>query len=137
MSESPKWTYKWQITDPSMLKQMKNAKNMDEWTSPIFSACSFRWRLEVLPNGYNEATEGSTNFFVRLVFLPPKVQSIVVALKYGLLEVRQITNSTKKYDKPLSYGWHSNLLPAVKLKNLNTLTFVAKIELVAVFDKND
>eukprot|EP01084_Bolivina_argentea_P107176 191646_1 len=37
----------------------------------------------------------------------------------------------------MSYGWHTDHLQTVKLQNLNTLSFVAKIEVQAVFDKND
>eukprot|EP01084_Bolivina_argentea_P031279 57888_1 len=138
MSESTKWTYKWQITDQSTVQQMKNAQNKKNWVSAIFSACGFRWRLGLYPNGDSQKTKGNVNFYVTLVFLPPKVRSIVVVRTYGLLELEDTTNATSTYDeKGMSYGWHTDHLQTVKLQNLNTLSFVAKIEVEAVFDKND
>eukprot|EP01084_Bolivina_argentea_P069397 126276_1 len=109
MSESTPWTYQWQITDPSMVQQMKNAKNTKRWCSPIFSASGFRWKLDVCPNGNLVDNKGCVNFFLRLVFLPPKVKSIVVAFTYGLLELERTANTTQTYDKKnVSYGWHSD-----------------------------
>eukprot|EP01084_Bolivina_argentea_P069394 126272_1 len=106
MSESIRWTYKWQITDASMIKQMKNAKNEDEWSSSLFSACGFRWKLDVFPNGINTDNKGYVNFFLTLAFVPPKVKSIVVSFKYGLIEIDQISNSTSTYNKQnMCYGW--------------------------------
>eukprot|EP01084_Bolivina_argentea_P069396 126274_1 len=99
MSESIRWTYKWQITDASMIKQMKNAKNGDDWASPIFSACGFKWKLKVYTNSATADTKGNVNFFLYLVFVPPKVKSIVVEFRYGLLEVKKITNSSSTYDE--------------------------------------
>eukprot|EP01084_Bolivina_argentea_P031278 57887_1 len=127
MSESTKWTYKWQITDPSMLKQMKNAQNKKDWVSSVFSACGFRWTLRVYPNGNTTNNEGYVHFFLTLAFVPPKIKSVVVAFKYGLIEIDQISDSTSTYSKQnLSYGWGRDQLKTVKIKNLNTLTFAVK-----------
>eukprot|EP01084_Bolivina_argentea_P031277 57885_1 len=138
MSESTKWTYKWEITDPSTIKQMKNAKNLKGWTSPMFTVCGFRWNFQVYPNGQITDNKGYINFYVALAFLPPKVKSVVVVETYGLLEVDEITNATNKYEEEcMSWGWYSDQLATVKVRNLNKLTFVVKMELAGVFDKND
>eukprot|EP01084_Bolivina_argentea_P107178 191653_1 len=138
MAESSKWTYKWQITDQSMVQQMKNAQNQDVWTSPIFSVCGFRWKLQVFPNGDIQKTKGNVNFYVMLTCLPPKVKSISIAFSFGLIEAGKIQHSTSTYTKQnMAFGWAKKQLQTVKLQNLNTFTFAAKIELAGVFDKND
>eukprot|EP01084_Bolivina_argentea_P002131 3922_1 len=139
MSESSRWTYKWQITnDTSMLKQMKNAKNTDIWTSSVFSACGFKWYLKVCPNGRTKDVKGSVNFYVALAVLPANVKSIHVVFSFGLIEIGKISNTSQAFvENHKCWGWHGKQLQTTKLQNLNTLTFVAKIEVATVFDKND
>eukprot|EP01083_Nonionella_stella_P151616 484673_1 len=136
-------TYTWKITDPSVVRSMKNAKNGAKWTSPMFSIDGFRWRLEVYPNGHRNRSKknnsiGSAKLFLGLTFLPPKVKSVQIGKELRLIETdtKRISDSTYSKDD-MCWGWKTKTLETEKLLNLTTLTFSVTIEVCGVIDNED
>eukprot|EP01083_Nonionella_stella_P288469 981604_1 len=131
-------TYTWEITDPSLVQRMKNAKNMAQWTSPIFSRGGFRWYLDFRPNGHTNKFMGCAMIFVQLASLPPKVKSIEIAKELRLFETDTTSNMSHTYDKgTMSLGWQATQLQTKEIQNLNTLTLSVKIEVFGVYDHED
>eukprot|EP01083_Nonionella_stella_P179101 634752_1 len=131
-------TYTWKITDPSLVQQMKNAKNKSSWKSPTFSAGGFRWNLHVYPNGNKESLVGYVHPNLFLACLPPKVKSIHIGYQLCLIETDSIYNANKAFDKDnTNSGWLPKQLQTNKIQNLSTFTFSAKIDINGVFDHDD
>eukprot|EP01083_Nonionella_stella_P268579 908026_1 len=131
-------TYTWKITDPSLVKQMKNAKNTSNWISPTFSAGGFRWYLEVNPNGTRESSLGYVKVYLYLACLPPKVKSIQIGYELCLIETDTVHNGSKTFDKDnMNWGWFAKKLQTKKIQNLTTLTFSTKVDIYGVFDHED
>eukprot|EP01083_Nonionella_stella_P151753 485434_1 len=131
-------TYTWKITDPSLIRSMKNAKNGAKWKSPIFSIGGLRWRLCVHPNGYSNDDNGHVQLFLYLTFLPPKVKSIQVERELQLIETDTIKSAYNRYDKDnMNWGWPFKTLRIKRIESLTTLTFSAKIEIYGVIDHED
>eukprot|EP01083_Nonionella_stella_P100143 282090_1 len=98
-------TYTWKITDPSLVRQIKNAKNMAQWTSPTFAGGGFRWYLDFRPNGYDNKSMGYAVIFLRLASLPPKVKSVEVRKELHLIETNTVHNTSNTFDKDnMSWG---------------------------------
>eukprot|EP01083_Nonionella_stella_P176759 619334_1 len=133
-------TYTWKITDPSLVQQMKNAKNESKWTSPTFSAGGFKWYLDVYPNGIDKSWKGYVDHFLFLAFLPPKVKSIRVRYELRLMETDSVdkhSGHSKSFDKSnMNWGWSRKLLHN-QIQNLRTLTFSAKVDVLGVIDHED
>eukprot|EP01083_Nonionella_stella_P256464 878992_1 len=128
-------TYTWKITDPSLVRQMKNAKNLSSWKSPPFSAGGFRWYLYVNPNGNRESLVGYVNVYLNLACLPPKVKSLQVGYELHLIEADTVCNVNQPFNKEnMLWGWPAKQLQTNKIQNLTTLTFSAKIDIHGVFD---
>eukprot|EP01083_Nonionella_stella_P080488 221231_1 len=131
-------TYTWKITDPSLVQQMKNAKNKSRWKSPIFSAGGFKWYLDVYPNGSRESSLGYVNVYLYLACLPPKVKSIQMAREFHLIETDTVNNGNESFHKDfMNCGWLAKQLQTKKIQNLTTLTFSAKVDIYGVFDHED
>eukprot|EP01083_Nonionella_stella_P000639 1794_1 len=129
-------TYTWEIRDPSLVQQMKNAKNNSKWSSPTFTAGGFKWYLNVYPNG-NKSAKGYVDNFLYLAFLPPKVKSIRARWELRLIETDTVDNVPNSFDKSnLSWGWKRKLLHN-QIQNLSTLTFSAKVDVHGVIDHED
>eukprot|EP01083_Nonionella_stella_P128899 390701_1 len=128
-------TYTWKITDPSLVRQMKNAKNLSSWKSPPFSAGGFRWYLVVYPNGCVEKWQGYVDLCLKIACLPPKVKSIQVGSELCLIDTDTIHNFNKTFDKDkMNWGWYAKQLQTNTIQNLTTLTFSAKVDLYGAFD---
>eukprot|EP01083_Nonionella_stella_P016795 46881_1 len=129
-------TYTWKI-EPSLVRSMKNASNGAVWTSPVFSSCGFRWYLEVQPN--HSDAKGHVQIFLYLVFLPPKVKSILIRREIRLTETGTSYTSNKAYDKDnMNWGsWPFRTLKIAQIQNVTTLTFSAKIDIGGVIDIED
>eukprot|EP01083_Nonionella_stella_P032350 88543_1 len=131
-------TYTWKITDPSLVRSMKHAKNGSQWKSPIFSIGGFRWYLDVFPNGHNKDHNGYVQLYLNLAFLPPKVKSICIGRECRLIETDTIDNRDSTYEKGgMGWGWGLTRLQTENIKNLTTLTFSAKIDVYGVIDLED
>eukprot|EP01083_Nonionella_stella_P281697 958619_1 len=131
-------TYTWKITDPSLVRQIKNAKNKAQWSSPMFSGGGFRWFLDFSPNGYDNTNIGYAYTFLRLASLPPKVKSIQIAKELRLIETNTMHNESTAYEKGRkSIGWRSTELQTKEIQNLTTLTFSVKIDVGGVYDHED
>eukprot|EP01083_Nonionella_stella_P012944 36548_1 len=131
-------TYTWKITDPSLMRQIKNAKNKARWSSPIFSVGGFRWHLDFTPNGNTNTRIGDAIVFLHLAFLPAKVKSIEIAKKIRLFETDTVSNMSHTYDKgAMGWGWAENQIQTTKLQNLTTLTLSVKIDIFGVYDHED
>eukprot|EP01083_Nonionella_stella_P268578 908015_1 len=129
-------TYTWKITDPSLVRSMKDAKNGSKWKSPVFSIGGFRWVFSVYPNGHHNDANGYMSVVLYLAFLPPKVKSLQIEQKLRLIETDTIKSSTDTYEKG-DMGWGLTILQTEKLQNLTTFTFSAEIEVYGVFDHED
>eukprot|EP01083_Nonionella_stella_P301795 1037344_1 len=128
-------TYTWKITDPSLVRQIKNAKNKAQWVSPVFSGGGFKWYLDFNPNGSTNTKIGYVVLFLRLAFLPPKVKSIKIAKQLRLFETDTTSNMSHTYDKgTMSLGWQATQLQTKEIQNLTTFTFSAKINVCGVYD---
>eukprot|EP01083_Nonionella_stella_P053964 142600_1 len=128
-------TYTWEITDPSLVQRMKNAKNMAQWTSPIFSRGGFRWYLDFRPNGHTNKFMGCAMIFVQLASLPPKVKSIQARKELCLVETNTVAASSNTFEKDnMAWGWTTAQLKTKEIQNLTTLTLSAKIDLCGVYD---
>eukprot|EP01083_Nonionella_stella_P281696 958618_1 len=131
-------TYTWEITDPSLVRQIKNAKNKAQWSSPMFSGGGFRWYLDFSPNGDNNKRIGYAIIFMRLAFLPPKVKSIQIAKELRLIETNTVSNQSITYEKDtMGWGWNEDQLQTKEIQNLTTLTFSVKIDVGGVYDHED
>eukprot|EP01083_Nonionella_stella_P080487 221228_1 len=131
-------TYTWKNKDPSLVEQMKNAKNKLNWKSPTFSAGGFRWHLDVYPNGDRESAQGYVDVYLNLACLPPKVKSIQIGYELRLVEAYTFLNTNKTFDKDnMNWSWKAKQLQTNTIQNLTTLTFSAKVEIYGVFDHED
>eukprot|EP01083_Nonionella_stella_P027017 74297_1 len=131
-------TYTWKITDPSLVRQIKNAKNKAQWTSPTFAGGGFRWYLDFRPNGQTNKLMGCAMVFLCLASLPPKVKSIQIRTEYHLLETNTVHNTSNTFDKDgMSWGWTSTHLQTKEIQNLTTLTLSVKIDVGGVYDHED
>eukprot|EP01083_Nonionella_stella_P288472 981613_1 len=136
-------TYTWKITDPSLVRQIKNAKNNAKWSSPTFAGGGFRWYLDFTPNSCRNTNKSHKRIryaivFLRLASLPPKVKSIEIAKELRLFETDTTSNMSHTYDKKyMSFGWAVNQIPTTKLQHLTTLTFSVKIDVCGVYDHED
>eukprot|EP01083_Nonionella_stella_P147006 463116_1 len=138
-------TYTWKITDPSLVRQIKNAKNNARWSSPMFSSCGFRWYLDFTPNS-SRNTNKSHDFkrikyaiiFLCLASLPPKVKSIQIRKELRLIETNSVANSSNTFEKDnTSWGWSVTQLKTKEIQDLTTLTLSAKIDICGVYDHED
>eukprot|EP01083_Nonionella_stella_P179099 634743_1 len=131
-------TYTWKNKDPSLVEQMKNAKNKLNWKSPTFSAGGFRWHLDVYPNGDRESAQGYVDVYLNLACLPPKVKSIQIGYELCLIETGTVFKGNKTFEKEhINAGGFSKQLQTNTIQNLTTLTFSAKVEIYGVFDHED
>eukprot|EP01083_Nonionella_stella_P067871 179804_1 len=131
-------TYTWKITDPSLVRSMKNAKNRFSWKSPRFSINGFSWYLKVYPNGHRDDDKGHVQLFLGLAFLPPKVKSLRIGKEFRLIETDTIYNRDSTYHKDnMSVGWPFKTLKAGEIQNVTTLTFSAEIDAYCVIDLED
>eukprot|EP01083_Nonionella_stella_P167054 560460_1 len=130
-------TYTWKITDPSLVRSMKNAKNGAKWKSPVFSIGGFRWYLAVWPNGSRAVDNGYVRLFLYLAFLPPKVKSITVRRELRLIETDTRYNGDRTYEKGHMNGGKTKILKTENIQNLITLTFSVKIDVYGVIDHED
>eukprot|EP01083_Nonionella_stella_P272332 923405_1 len=122
-------TYTWKMTDPSLIRSMKHAKNGSQCKSPIFSIGGFRWYLDVFPNGHNKDHNGYVQLYLNLAFLPPKVKSICIGRECRLIETDTIDNRNNTYEKDgMGWGWPFKRLETEKLQNLTTFTFSAELK---------
>jgi len=124
--------FAWNITDPSLLQTMKSAALGQKFRSPMFSACGFRWNLEAYPNGRDK--EGNVDFYLQLLSLPPKLKSVNVSFLLQCLETHTKHASSHEYERAYGVGWRDQTLSTDEIKACDTLTFVAKLELIAVYD---
>eukprot|EP01083_Nonionella_stella_P032352 88547_1 len=108
-------TYTWKITDPSLVRSMKNAKFKSYWKSPVFSFGGFKWYLNVYPNGNKRNSNGYVELFLQLAFLPPKVKALQIQQKLRLVETDTIKSSTDTYEKG-DMGWGLTILQTEKLQ---------------------
>eukprot|EP01083_Nonionella_stella_P027018 74299_1 len=130
-------TYTWKITDPSLVRSMKDAKNGSKWKSPVFSIGGFRWYLAVWPNGSRAVDNGYVRLFLYLAFLPPKVKSITVRRELRLIETDTRYNGDRTYEKGHMNGGKTKILKTENIQNLITLTFSVKIDVYGVIDHED
>eukprot|EP01083_Nonionella_stella_P058334 152814_1 len=108
-------TYTWKIADPSLVRQIKNAKNKAQWSSPMFSGGGFRWFLDFSPNGYDNTNIGYAYTFLRLASLPPKVKSIQIGKELRLIETDAGNSASNIFDKDnMNQGWQATQLQTKK-----------------------
>eukprot|EP01083_Nonionella_stella_P167053 560459_1 len=131
-------TYTWKITDPSLMRSMKNAKNEVKWKSPVFSIGGFRWYLKVYPNGDRVVDNGYVSLYLHLAFLPPKAKSLSIGQESRLIETDTMYSvGGATYDKDhMSWG-SPKTLKTENIQNLTTLTFSVKIDICGVIDHED
>eukprot|EP01083_Nonionella_stella_P072925 196843_1 len=131
-------TYTWKITDPSLVEQMKNAKNERGWTSPTFSASGFRWYCIVYPNGIRKSATGYVGLYLYLSFVPPKVKSISIGFELRLLETDTYFNANRSFDKDnTAFGWTVKRVAIKHIQHLSTLTFTTKVDVHGAIDHED
>ena len=135
-------SYAWNITDPSMIKQMKAAKNKQVFVSPKFySYPPLRWYIRLYPNGDRNDHAGKVNFYVHLVALSPNVKAIRVKRRYTFeqrnVSYYAINNSDVTHDAMYLQGWPTTKLSLSDLQKHDQFTFKVEIEILAVFDKHD
>eukprot|EP01083_Nonionella_stella_P027015 74291_1 len=131
-------TYTWKITDPSLVRQIKNAKNKAQWTSPTFAGGGFRWYLDFRPNGQTNKLMGCAMVFLCLASLPPKVKSIQIRKEFRLIETDAGHSANSTYAKgTMSLGWQATQLQTKEIQNLTTLTLSVKIDVGGVYDHED
>eukprot|EP01083_Nonionella_stella_P128901 390703_1 len=112
-------TYTWKVTDPSLVQQMKNAKNKAKWKSPTFSAGGFRVYLNVYPSGSIKSLVGYVNVYLNLACLPPKVKSIQIGYELRLIEADTVDTANTTFDKDnMNWGWKAKQLQTKKIQNL-------------------
>eukprot|EP01083_Nonionella_stella_P216355 777822_1 len=142
MAHAQEWqsmSYTWNIADPTLITQIKAAKQGQRFKSPLFSMFNFRWFLELYPNGSSADLVGKTDIFLTLVTLSPKVKSIMIERKYTLTELdkRGEFTETLTHDDMYSASWVEGTLKTQDLQKCTQFTFKVDVELHAVFDKDD
>eukprot|EP01083_Nonionella_stella_P288471 981610_1 len=131
-------TYTWKITDPSLVRQIKNAKNNAKWSSPTFAGGGFRWYLDFRPNGHTNKYMGYAIIFLCLASLPPKVKSIQIRKEFRLIETDAGHSANSTYAKgTMSLGWQATQLQTKEIQNLTAFTFSVKIDICGVYDHED
>eukprot|EP01084_Bolivina_argentea_P118177 209733_1 len=78
MSLNEASSYQWNITNPSLIKQIKNAKNGKQFVSEIFELCTLNWRIEINPNGCAKERAGSFDVFLKLMSISSKWKNLTI-----------------------------------------------------------
>eukprot|EP01083_Nonionella_stella_P123908 373707_1 len=132
-------SYTWNITDPTLITQIKTAKPGTSFKSPVFSLLNLRWLLEVCPNGQNAKSSGTASIFLTLLALSDKVKSIRINRKYTLaeLDVLHDSNKTLTHEHMACASWPKVTVKTQDLQKCTQFTFKVDVDLYAVFDKDD
>merc|ERR1719445_469579 len=129
--------YTWKVTDPEVLRKMKNCRCGQQWTSPVFRGSGFTWFLHLYPNGNNEQQEGYVQQFLTLTVLPPSIDRFTsrwnIRLKEADLEGGSIKSFVKDGD---NWGWGRTLMKYSEFQKYDAFTWEATVETIAVFDKD-
>ena len=79
--------YCWNIDDEKLIKHMKNAKNVESFTSDIFILCGLKWYLSFYPNASNSKRKGTYNIFLKSVGILDNKSSYFVKWEIEFVQV--------------------------------------------------
>eukprot|EP01083_Nonionella_stella_P179696 638793_1 len=132
-------SYTWNIVDPTLITQIKAAKQGQRFKSPIFSMFNFRWFLELYPNGSSTNRIGKTQMFLELVALSDKVKSLRINRKYTFAELDVLLDSSRtlSHKQMGCASWPVGTVKTQDLQKCTQFTFKVDVELYVVFDKDD
>eukprot|EP01083_Nonionella_stella_P086051 238805_1 len=136
--EMESMSYTWNITDPTLITQIKTAKPLQTFKSPVFSMFNFRWFLSLYPNGHSQNLIGKTDIFLHLTVLPEKVKSMRINRKYTLaeLDVSFDRMLTITHEHLHAASWSAGTVKTSQIQKCNQFTFKVDLDLFAVFDND-
>eukprot|EP01084_Bolivina_argentea_P305481 527740_1 len=141
MSLNKASSYEWNITNPSLIKQIKNAKNGKQFVSDTFELCSLNWRIEINPNGCSKERTGSFDVFLKLMSISTKWKNVTINRTIVSPETSSSFTTIDTYTtKGESSGWPINTLTLKEIKNTNLkqITFIITIQVIQIkLKKND
>eukprot|EP01084_Bolivina_argentea_P262456 443837_1 len=100
-------SYTWKITDKTLIRQIKTAKEGQAFYSPDFRLFNLTFELKLYPNGQNSKERGNVLIFLYICGLSPKVDSINMKRRYTFVEVNATHDYNSKITKQnmCSYSW--------------------------------
>eukprot|EP01083_Nonionella_stella_P123907 373706_1 len=131
--------YTWNITDPTVIQQIKTAKPGQLFKSPVFTMFNFRWILELYPNGHASEYIGEAQVFLELIGLSEKIKSVGIGRQYTLEELDACyhTNRVFTHENMSGGTWSTGTVTTQDLQKCIQFTFKVNADLHAVFDKDD
>eukprot|EP01084_Bolivina_argentea_P176517 305443_1 len=98
-----KKSYTWNITDPSIVNKIKNAKG-EKITGDIFRIHGFNWYMGFYKEW--QTWPGNAMLFLYLANLPPKISQISVKRWISIKEFNvQYTNTSAFKEKTMNWGF--------------------------------
>eukprot|EP00485_Elphidium_margaritaceum_P019480 CAMPEP_0202727064 /NCGR_PEP_ID=MMETSP1385-20130828/184933_1 /ASSEMBLY_ACC=CAM_ASM_000861 /TAXON_ID=933848 /ORGANISM="Elphidium margaritaceum" /LENGTH=369 /DNA_ID=CAMNT_0049393299 /DNA_START=73 /DNA_END=1179 /DNA_ORIENTATION=- len=128
--------YEWKVNDATTLQKMKTASFTQEFRSSVFSAFGLRWYMQAHPNGHASREEGFFDLYLYLPYFPDKLKAFEIAQTLQCLETDTKHERTATFDTSEGTGWSGQILAMRDIEKCETLTFVLKMELIAVYDVN-
>eukprot|EP01084_Bolivina_argentea_P105440 188802_1 len=131
-----KKSYTWNVTDPSIINKIKNAKTGESIESDLFKMHGFNWYLAFFKEGLT--WPGNANVVLFLTDLPPKISQMSVKRWISIKELNlQYTNTSLFKNKSMNWGFRKNTLLTSSVKNFDRLTIQCDIQILNIYDKND
>eukprot|EP01084_Bolivina_argentea_P176518 305444_1 len=123
-----KKSYTWNITDPSIVNKIKNAKG-EQTTGDIFRMHGFNWYMMFYKEW--QTWPGNAMLFLYLANLPPKISQISVKRWIHIKELnfQYATTSVFKHND-LNDGFPKNILHTSSVKNFDKLTIRCDIQIL-------
>lgn len=129
---------KYYINGEYSLNQIKRSLFKQAFHSSVVEIGSFKWFLQLYPNGTTDRNKGEIILFLVLASNPPNTNTISATITLSLKE----TNSTKTLNHTFNhpnnyyYGWTHGFAKIDDIKNLNQLTFILKIDKILTNNNN-
>eukprot|EP01084_Bolivina_argentea_P176516 305441_1 len=131
-----KKSYTWNITDPSIVNKIKNAKRGESTNSDMFRMYGFNWYMKFYKEW--QTWPGNAMLFLYLANLPPKISQISVKRCISIKEFNFQFSKTFRFNttKASGAGWPKNTLLTNSVKNFDRLTIQCDIQILNIYDKN-
>eukprot|EP01084_Bolivina_argentea_P122566 217180_1 len=125
-----------------ILQDIKNAENGEPFSSPIFSVESFRFYLELYPNGGTQHTVNKVLCFLCLPMMPPHLTNISTKFNFSLIETNTKKQRNYTFDGDRSIVQCIMMTDPYPLKhsdlqNLNSLTLNLTMQILSTTDQNN
>eukprot|EP01084_Bolivina_argentea_P202152 345455_1 len=129
-------SYKWL---PNNTEEMLNAMNTKYFESEIFELESFKFMLQIYPNGYTPSHNGQLSAFLYLAALSPKILKVIALIRLRIFINDDLSYSfidTGEYNIHNSkLGWITTGITDIEyLSGIKQLKFEVNVLIIDVFD---